>query len=313
MFQARRVPDSVRAERLQQNFELHRISFLEAYFPEGSIVNTTFDHQLDNWSSCQQVVRSLRNLLPFGRHLEQWELDTFISSSLVPLVAAAREQLLYWHLTQATNDLNDPIDLLILTEEPRLFWEESVPPFSGEIRNNLHNANRVHYLTQFLLSNQKIEVTFNEIRLVNSPVAGTGLTFNLREELVATDGIELSYKWQDRVWETTLRNPDPNLINPEEFHRPNLVPAPVATVAAATVRNEIESRPVLPRTPSPLPPSSPGTSVWNDWGVEPRYWNTDRCRCKKEVCDCGYRPDTPPTPPNIVLWAPRFVTLPYNE
>jgi hypothetical protein len=54
--------------------------------------------------------------------------------------------------------------------------------------------------------------------------------------------------------------------------------------------------------------------VWNDWGAEPQFhWNTDRCRCKKEVCDCGYRPDTPPTPPNIVLWAPRSVTLPYNE
>jgi hypothetical protein len=59
--------------------------------------------------------------------------------------------------------------------------------------------------------------------------------FNLREELVATDGIELSYKWQDRIWETTLRNPDPNLINPEEFHCPNLAPPLAITVATGII------------------------------------------------------------------------------
>jgi hypothetical protein len=96
-------------------------------------------------------------------------------------------------------------------------------------------------------------VTFNEIRLVNSPTTGTGLTFNLREELVATDGIELSYKWQDRVWETTLRNPNPNLINPEEFHRPNLAPPPASSETSSNLVRSSQGHQVHFPQAAPVP------------------------------------------------------------
>jgi hypothetical protein len=314
VYQIARTTDRTRDERLQQHFQNHRQSFLEAYFPDGSLINTLGDPVLENWSSCHQVVRDLRELLPFGRHIELWEYETFTESVLPHIVTASRRQLLYWHLSQATSHLNEPIERLVLTEDPHLLWDDIIPPLSGEIRNELHRGNRVRYLTQFSLSHQHISVTYKEICIATNPVGDAH--FHVIEELVIANGIELTYDWDQRFWETTYRNQDPNLINPDQYHRPTSAPLPRVVIeqARAALIDRITSP--EPGRLSPLPPSSPSSSEWRSWDPGPvTPWDTvsAQCYCQKEVCSCGFRPDTPPTPPGVNLWTPGSITLPYRE
>ena len=83
-----------------------------------------------------------------------------------------------------------------------------------------------------------------------------------------------------------------------------------------------ERRTPSPETDSSLPPSSTAYTPASELHVPQwltRTWQRPRernlrprtCKCeRREVCTCGYRPDTPPTPLHIQLWEPRDLVLP---
>jgi hypothetical protein len=180
---------------------------------------------------------------------------------------------------------------------------------------------------------------------------------------IVVDGKEFTYEWNLGIWETTLSNLDPNLIDPEDstpapnpvaanrvFSEKELVQNPrigywamanqvtqeLSSVSIEEVSetdtidvgelielaSATERRPPSPETDSSLPPSSTAytstsepyipqwlTRTWqrpHERNLRPRT-----CNCEgRDVCTCGYRPDTPPTPPHIQLWEPRDLVLP---
>ena len=157
------------------------------------------------------------------------------------------------------------------------------------------------------------------------------------------------------IWETTLVNSDPRLIDPEGF---STVPNPGAPARVLTeeelvrpgigypgIANQVpqaseaseeesidigelielasagEQRPPSSSSESSLPASSDvytpqlasNVPVWQNRAVHARdrSFRPRSCLCqRREVCTCGYRPDTPPTPPHIQLWEPRDLVLP---
>lgn len=323
--------------RTQALFDTFRSQLLRLHFPPQDLVQALEETNLDIWSHGDNIiVRSLRNLLPFGRHLVRSDVDTFVDHTLQHISRAALEQLFYWQLAGTTNSLNEPLEHLILTEEENQFWCQYVPQNSRIILDLLYSEHHVYYLTRFYLTHDRIEIGFSEIRISTRLAPGQPpQNFPLNEyppRLVITEGREYSYRWNTQIWTNSLRNPDQSIINPLVYYFPPLAPQSIAFAYRNTTPpvsavlepphtlldpealvDALRDFPeTLPGREETLPPSSPretSTSVWSepqeDWNPHPL-----RCRCAKEVCDCGYRPDTPPTPPDIHLWRPHSQTLP---
>ena len=313
-----------RRERANELFEAHRYLQLRRYYPVTALVNTLDDPLVTNWSLAYDILKVLRDLLPFGRHLTTTELTEFFNTQLSLIANASLEQLLYWHLARTTTSANEPIEQLLLTEDEEDFWSNHVHPNVDSIRNSILQGNGVSFLCKFLLNHEKIELQFHELRLADTPVPGSGGTVLAQppsHRLVIVDGKEFTYHWSPGIWETTLDNPDPNAVNPVEFHfAPVGTSFPVEPAPSPPLVARIEDEEDLEYTPEPdppesLPPSSTeSTTVWDSssWENTPNPWSQERCFCRKEVCDCGYRPDTPPTPPGITLWQPGNRHLPYR-
>jgi hypothetical protein len=124
--------------------------------------------------------------------------------------------LFYWHLQAAADHHDQPVDQIYITENDHKFWFKLVPPQVAHIRNQLRVNQHVYYWTQFELTHQKIEFGFNEIRLITNPAANL-VSLAPEHILCVVEGKEFTYQWHLGIWETTLVNPDPHLIDPEHF------------------------------------------------------------------------------------------------
>ena len=96
------ITNEERNRREQLLFETHRERQLEALFSRESIVDVINDQSALCWSETTQVVKRLRDLLPFGRILAPSGFEVFLNRDLSRIVDAAQEQLLYWHLAGTT-------------------------------------------------------------------------------------------------------------------------------------------------------------------------------------------------------------------
>ena len=78
-------PISVEERRLRSQilFESFRRQLLRLHFPEQDLVQGLQDPNLDIWSHRDNIlVKALRDLLPFGRHLVRSDLDNFVDHTL---------------------------------------------------------------------------------------------------------------------------------------------------------------------------------------------------------------------------------------
>ena len=104
--------DQVR--RAQVNFESHRERQLQTYYPEDTLFNISQDLFVESWTNPPLVLRKLRELLPFSQVLGSQEYDYLVDQTLLRIVEAAQEQLLYCHLSSVTNIYNYPADTVLL-------------------------------------------------------------------------------------------------------------------------------------------------------------------------------------------------------
>jgi hypothetical protein len=120
-------------------------------------------------------------------------------------------------------------------------------------------------------------------------------------------------------WDIMIQNPETTIVNPRVFTIPISTPNTLGRDAkyqeqldkllkqtddffiSAEYWNSVESTETESQSSSPLstfffsPPSPPALAV---------------CQCGIDLCQCNYRPDTPPTPPYIELWKPSQDLLP---
>jgi hypothetical protein len=217
--------------------------------------------------------------------------------------------------------LNEPLDRLVITPDEDRFWFTYVYNHLVQIKELLEGGTHIFWLDRFILDHRSIEIGFNEIRL--STLYSHALPAHLGAlspyTLVVTDGREYHLTWREGHWNSTLHNPDPNLINPRDYTLAPVIPESHHTralnVPSPTPVALIEGPPVTTEPSDEeetLPPSDDNRS--NIGWDSPQPWTNHltTCWCRGELCTCGFRPDTPPTPPGIVLWTPRTSNLPYQ-
>jgi hypothetical protein len=295
-----RISEDERVRRAQVFFETHRLRQLQTWYPEETLIDVSRSELIDCWSNASKLLKDLYNLLPFGEALLPSQFEELVDQDLPKISRVAQEQLLYWHLSSATTIANHPVENILLWNKDDYFWFYHIPPREIELIAQILNGRRIRYLERFRLDYTEIQLTFQEIRLASHANG---------HRLAITEGREYTYKWANNTWENTLENPDQRLVDPRILHLPPDAPSDPAIIDFANTRRFFEEE--------QLPPSSPPSPTTSDslatgWGVTSDQWNrTTSCWCSgKEICDCGYRPDTPPTPPSVVLWAPGQAYLP---
>src|SRR5205807_8043293 len=186
----------------------------------------------------------------------------------------------------------------------------------------IQGGNRIRFLSQFYLSQVKIELEFSEIRLLS--ISG------IAPQLVYTDSKEYTYNWLTNLWTTGITNYETTLINPQTYTLPILVPNTSGReIEYQGYLNHIQTHNDLVLTASywgsiestevPSLHSSRSSTLESEYL---RSWELDfqraspaldPCLCGIDVCYCNTpNPDTPPTPGHILLWKPREHSQPID-
>jgi hypothetical protein len=295
-------------------FEPHRIRHFEALFPVTSRTNLLSKTEIDCWREDPTLLSNLFELLPFGQALLSDEYNDFIENTLPRIPNGVQDQFLYWHLAPPPTLLNQPIESTLLWNNDIHFWTRHIPPRLDDLTSHILGGEHIQYLEQFRLDYQEIRLTFQEIRLV---------TYGEEQHTrpVITEGRKFTYRWNNPVWEITLENPDQTLVNPRIHHLPqDTLDDELNSTHIYTALAELNDLTISNREERLLQEDLPPSSGWTSrapvsdigWEDDPSR-NTESCWCNKEVCMCGYRPDTPPTPPSVVLWSPGLEYLPARE
>ncbi|KAH9167275.1 hypothetical protein EDB89DRAFT_2245763 [Lactarius sanguifluus] len=257
--------------RARAQFDTHRDRQLRRYYPSTSYYDISESSRIDSWVDPPLVLKSLVNLFEFGETWDTYAFNDF-QDDLSAVVDACNDQLLFWHLSDRT-----PEQLILWTKSDYL-WFNHIPPRRDYLIQQLQAGNSVRYLDRFRLSYEEIEITFYEIRVVDREGPPS---------LVITEGTELTYSWERATWETTLNNPDHNLVNPRIYHEPPTDPNDPELVELLTARR---TNPLSLLARLSLPASSPETEETNNssnsgWGEEP---NVGPCWCTQETRDSPY-------------------------
>jgi hypothetical protein len=175
----------------------------------------------ETWSPPTQLLRSLWRYIPFGRHLAPEDYDDVINN-LHLLKEQAREQLFYWYTAGplATNLQGSPVDSLTLFIESERFWFQHIAPIQQYLKDQIHQGRRIRYLERFHLDYDRIELSFNEIRISQIQFGTFPPIIQAPYRLVICPGREYTFRWPTNFWETGLENPDSNLVNPTEYRLP---------------------------------------------------------------------------------------------
>jgi hypothetical protein len=293
------LTEAQRREQARVNFETHRNRQVTRFFPSESIYDLTDNPRIDCWTEPPLVLKEFVDQFAFGEVLFEEDYSELVDpESLDLIVKAADEQLLYWHLAGTTTSTNHPVDQLLLWPRSDYLWFFNIPPERRHATEQLRYGNPVHFVDRVQLTYDHLQISFLEIRLLTPS-----------SQLVITEGTELTYRWSRAIWETTLTNPDQSTIDPIFFHLPPENPDDPELVEL------LQARAPLPNLLSriTLPPSSENTS--ENTAYSPTHWtdqNITRCWCE-ELCTCNFRPQTPPTPPSVVLWTPGAHYLPTRD
>ena len=178
-----------------------------------SLVNLRTQVHFTYWSELHLVTQDLCDQLSFGQIFSATSFYHLIDFQLGSLVTAAQRTLTLWALIGVRQYNRSLVDQLALFHNETFLWHYSVPPKRQEILYQIHNRNRVRYLSWLFLLQAKIELEFSKIQLLIS-----------RDQLIYTDSKEYTYSWVTSMWDTHIHNLKFLLINPCIFTLPPLIP-----------------------------------------------------------------------------------------
>ena len=290
------------------------------------IANLQEQVQLTCWSEHHLVPQDLLDVLPFGQPFGAISFYWYIDYQLVDILTAARRCTAYWLLSHAHNFDQTPITQLSLFYDETFFWHYFIPSIQQEIITQIQAGHRIRFLSRFYVSEDKVKVEFNKIQLQTVPSGD--FTSSRLYQFIYTDKRVLTYQWSDRVWRTELLIPGTQLIDPPSHFtlpitQPNtqgrdteylerfqhILLEPDLLMLDSSYHDSVDSitPPTLVGTPRTSPPSTLESVYRCSRELTFQEDNLDLCFCGIDICYCDIcHPGTPPTPPGINLWNPRF-------
>jgi hypothetical protein len=118
---------------------------------------------LTYWSEQHLVTQDLLRQLPFGRILSATTFYRYIDFQLEELVTAARRNFVLWVLISIRQYNGSLVNQIALFYDDTFLWHYSVLPNREAIIAQIQEGNRIRFLSQFYLSQAKIELEFSKI------------------------------------------------------------------------------------------------------------------------------------------------------
>jgi hypothetical protein len=323
-------------------FEPHCRSIIDEFFPPHWLIDLRQERHTEFHCENPYLFDNLRCLLPFGVTLSRHQHDLLTDRRrTAAFLQGVRRQLLYWYLARAyVGPLREPITQLTLYYEADQFWFNHVLNDRTWIFSRLLSNNPVFFLQRFTLTHSFIELEVGELRLTTNrpelhPFLAEG---NTAYTIVHVAGTTYHLDLLNPVWEVTAPFSTSRLVDPPEpYFLPPESPAPDFHARPQQRINYYTElydhasgrEPVIDdrrdsdldsdittdtdtTAPNLVPPTQVVTNPvtgWEQTDNRPPH-QSQRCWCNKELCNCGNRPNTPPTPPHITLWTPGDKHLP---
>lgn len=320
-------------------FEEHRRPVINYFFPNNELVDLRQEPHLEFSCDNPYLVQPLRQLLPFGHYLTTGQRNALINNATKrQFVLFARSQFLFWYLARTGIGITrTPVTHLAIYYESDQFWFNHIAANRTNIINRLLvEGNPVFFLQRFTLTHTFLQLELGELRLVSPPYTtdsapADSANFRAAHGLVHIPGSTYQFEWSDNshptspLWTLTRNHSDPQLVNPLQpyFFPPS---SPGDPDFAQRVQEPINYHLPLTQEDSdstssgfPSRRSTPQPTDWENppepgWSAQNPYRSTIfPCPCISEFCTCGFRPDTPPTPPHITLWSPGDKHLPSSN
>ena len=313
-------------------FEEHRLPIQNFYFPEEELVDLRTQPHIEFSCENPYLNLDLRRCLPFGHFLTTAQKTYLIGDrNKSQLLTHSRAQILYWYLARAeVGTLRRPVDHLAIYYETDQFWFNHIPANADAIIQRLYlNDHHCYFLQRFTLTHTFIQLEIGELRLITNEHSPEIIS---RRNLVHIPGTTYHRSWTSEPnsnWQITRNHQDPRTVNPAQpYFWPPTIPGdpdfhptrdlqdpihyylpPLNTNQLITGSLQDSSLPSLTTKPHDweVPPPDPG------WSARNPYRHNRSCNCGTELCYCGYRPDTPQTPPNVTLWTPGDHHLPHRD
>ena len=132
-----RLSEDERRNRSQDLFELIQQQQFNCAFPPETLLDLDEVNEAEVWTPHPIIHRPLFELLRFGRHIDEYKHSRVYKNILPRLVGVCENQLLYWHLSGAVTEANNPIDRILITENSGQFWFDYIPIAADQIRSDL--------------------------------------------------------------------------------------------------------------------------------------------------------------------------------
>ena len=318
-------------------FETQRRAIIDQHFDDLTDLRTEphIEFRCDN----PYLVTPLRRCLPFGHYLTTLQKNILTGGNYkARLITHSRSQFLYWYLARAETSLRAPVDHLAIYYESEQFWFNHIASNRAAITHRLLNEQRpVFFLQRFSLTHTFLQLEIGELRLVTNTELPS-LENRPTHDLVHIPSTTWHFNWSTDstilfhpMWQVTPNHHDARLVDPPQ---PYFLPpsSPASSDLDSNSSDDVQYH--LPtnideeddtdeeeyllarRLPEPLPSPTweqpapdPGWTAYNPY----RRRSARICTCNGELCSCGYRPNTPTTPPHITLWTPGDQFLPFRS
>jgi len=241
-------------------FSNQRRQIIDEFWDESELQELDSRPEVESWSSATHLLRRLWRHLPFGRILDEFAYEQFVTN-LGILKEDAREQLFYWYTAGPLAARSaGPIDSFQLFSRSDHLWFTHIAPIQQYIKEQIRTGRRIRYLDYFYLDYDRIELNFKEIRLITVQFGTLPPLIQTPHRLVICPGRTHHFRWSTTFWETNLDNPDQNLTDPTDYRLPPQIPATATTASSEAEYIAARNIPTPPipsgslTAPTPPPP-----------------------------------------------------------
>ena len=155
------LPHEENVIQVYNSFSNHQRQIIDEFWDESELQELDSWPEIKSWSLATHLLRRLWRHLPFGRILDEFAYEQFITN-LGILKEDAREQLFYWYTAgPLAARSTGPVNSFQLFSCSDHLWFTHIAPIQQYIKEQIHARQRIRYLEYFYLDYDRIELNFH--------------------------------------------------------------------------------------------------------------------------------------------------------
>lgn len=147
-----------------EQFRLIRSWIVDHLFLSGTTLSLDIDPTVEYRCGSHLILKELRQLLPFGRTLDNAQVATVAINHPSRLLKACEAQLLFWHLRRNPHWMTKQlVSSLTIVKEEDHFWFHYISHICQLLQSHLLSGWPIQFLERFVLNHQHVQLEFEEL------------------------------------------------------------------------------------------------------------------------------------------------------